>query len=167
MQSNNKALVQKVIALSAAGSFAALAYLVPIQEGTSYKAYRDPIGIPTICEGWTEGVKMGDTKTPQECADLIAPRLREELAYVQSTSKRPLPTTRAVALADFTYNVGRGTYAKSSVKRKLDAGDVIGGCNALTLYVYAGKTYLPGLASRREIEKELCLYEPVKSPPGK
>ena len=157
-QSNNSALVRKVVALSAAGAFSALAYLVPVQEGTAYKAYRDPIGIPTICEGKTEGVKMGDTVTPDQCAAWLAPRLREELAYVRSVTRGPMPDTRAVALADFTYNVGRGTYARSSILRKLNAGDVVGGCNALTLYVYAGGKQLPGLVQRRQVEKELCLY---------
>lgn len=161
MASNDQrsALVRKVAVLSATSAFAALAYLVPVQEGTAYKAYRDPIGIPTICEGRTEGVKMGDTATPAQCAAWLAPRLQAEIDYVRSVTKAPLPNTRAVALGDFTYNVGRSAYARSSILRKLNAGDVAGGCQALTLYVYAGGKVLPGLIQRREIEKELCLYE--------
>ena len=130
MAQNNSALIKKVSGLAAASAFAALAYLVPTQEGAVYKAYRDPIGIPTICAGKTEGVKMGDVASPDECAAWLAPRLREELDYVRSVTKGPLPPTRAVALADFTYNVGRSAYARSSVLRKLDAGDTLGGCGA-------------------------------------
>lgn len=162
MASNDQqraALVRKVSVLCATSACAALAYLVPIQEGTAYKAYRDPIGIPTICNGKTEGVKMGDIATPKECADWLGPRLQAETAYVRSVTRGTLPNTRAVALADFTYNVGRGAYARSSILRKLNAGDVAGGCQALTLYIYAGGKVLPGLVQRRELEKELCLYE--------
>lgn len=159
-QNNQRSpLAAKVIALSATSTLAALAYLVPVMEGSSSKAYRDPVGIPTICEGWTEGVHMGEVKTPAQCAALIQPRLKDELAYVAQVTKGPLPPTRAVALADFVYNVGETTYSRSSVLRKLNAGDVAGGCQALTLYVYAGKTYLPGLYSRRLLERQLCLYE--------
>jgi lysozyme len=166
MPSTNQAsnpIVKRVIALSAGGALAALAYLVPLEEGVSYKAYRDPIGIPTICEGFTTGVKMGDTATPAQCAAMVRPRLEQEVSFVtRAVTGVPMTPTRQVALADFVYNVGETTFNRSSVKRKLNAGDLAGGCEALTLYVYAGKTYLPGLASRRQIEKELCLYEPRK-----
>ena len=32
-------------------------------EGLRTKAYRDVVGVPTICFGETRGVKMGDTAT--------------------------------------------------------------------------------------------------------
>lgn len=156
-------IVSAAVKMAGISAVAALAYLVPTQEGTSYKAYRDPIGIPTICDGKTEGVRMGDVATPEQCAAWLEPRLREEVAYVRSVTKGPLPDTRAAALGDFTFNVGRATYARSSVLRMLNAGDVVGGCSALTLYVYAGKRILPGLVQRREIEKQLCLYESQKA----
>lgn len=156
-------IVSAAVKLAGVSAIAALAYLVPTQEGTALKAYRDPIGIPTICDGRTEGVRMGDVATPEQCAAWLQPRLREEVAYVRSVTKGPMPDTRAAALGDFTFNVGRAAYARSSILRKLNAGDITGGCNALTLYVYAGGQVLPGLVQRRQIEKDLCLYEPPKT----
>ncbi len=33
-------------------------------EGRNLLAHLDPVGIPTICEGWTRGVQLGDKATP-------------------------------------------------------------------------------------------------------
>ena len=45
---------------------AAAVALVSGFEGLRNYAYRDPVGIPTICFGETRGVHMGDYKTTQE-----------------------------------------------------------------------------------------------------
>lgn len=42
-------------------------------EGLSTSAYRDPIGIPTVCVGETRGVKMGDRYTREECLEMLSP----------------------------------------------------------------------------------------------
>nr|WP_254045836.1 hypothetical protein [Paenalcaligenes hominis] len=41
------------------GVLATAVTLVATWEGRSLIAYADPVGIPTICEGYTHGVKMG------------------------------------------------------------------------------------------------------------
>ena len=56
---------------------AATVALVGGFEGLRNYAYRDPIGIPTLCFGETRGVKMGDFKTTAECKDMLADRLVE------------------------------------------------------------------------------------------
>lgn len=40
-------------------------------EGLSTVAYRDPVGIPTLCFGYTRGVEMGDTATPEQCQQVL------------------------------------------------------------------------------------------------
>ena len=62
-----------------------------------------------------------------------------------------------IAMLSFTYNVGGGALCKSSVARKINAGDLRGGCDALLLYNRANGVPLRGLTNRRVAERELCL----------
>jgi lysozyme len=48
---------RKAAAMAVATALAAPA------EGLRQYAYRDPVGLPTICFGSTAGVKMGDFRT--------------------------------------------------------------------------------------------------------
>ncbi|EKN6093795.1 TPA: glycoside hydrolase family protein, partial [Yersinia enterocolitica] len=45
----------------------------------------------------------------------------------------------------------------STLLKKLNNNDLIGACNELQRWVYAGGKRWKGLVSRREIERELCL----------
>lgn len=128
-----------------------------IFEGRSLVAYLDPVGIPTICEGITRGVYMGQTKTAAECDALIAGELGSAIRSVDSLVKSPQPDTRRAALGSFVYNVGQGAFAKSTLLRKLNAGDVPGACAELKRWVYAGGKVLGGLVKRRNAEYKLCM----------
>lgn len=144
---------------TALGLTGALALAVPIAafyEGNSLSAYLDPVGIPTICYGSTSGVRLGQTKTQAECDALLAAELGEAIAAVDRLSRQPQPDTRRAALGSFVYNVGPGAFQRSSLLRKLNAGDVAGACAELSRWVYAGGKRLAGLVKRRAAERELC-----------
>lgn len=126
-------------------------------EGLRTKAYLDPVGIPTICYGSTAGVKLGQTRTVEECKELLAGELGKSMAEVDRLVKVPLPDTRKAALGSFVYNVGETAFARSSMLRKLNAGDWRGACNELPRWSYAKGVQLPGLVKRRAAERELCL----------
>lgn len=129
-------------------------------EGLRQVAYRDPVGIPTICFGETEGVKLGDRKTTDECKDMLAERVeRDFIPGVERCITRPMPEKRKAAFVSFAYNVGVEGFCRSSVARKYNAGDVAGACDAMLLYVKARGITLPGLVKRREEERRLCLEE--------
>ena len=68
-----------------------------------------------------------------------------------------LPEPPRAALASFVYNVGEGNFARSTLLRKLNQGDLRGACHELSRWVYAGGRKLNGLVSRRATERELCL----------
>ncbi len=141
------------------GLTGALALAMPVvafYEGNRLSAYRDPVGIPTICYGSTSGVRMGQTKTQAECDALLAAELGEAIAAVDRLSRQPQPDTRRAALGSFVYNVGPGAFERSTLLRKLNAGDVAGACAELSRWVYAGGTRLTGLVRRRAAERELC-----------
>lgn len=140
-----------------AGVIAATVGLVAAWEGRSLVAYADPVGIPTICEGYTHGVRLGDVATPAQCDELTEQEVRKALAVVDSSTSRQLPDGVRVALASFVYNVGPGAYGGSTLLRKLRAGDVAGACNELPRWVYAGGKKLRGLERRRQAERKICL----------
>lgn len=67
------------------------------------------------------------------------------------------PPHRRAAIVDFTYNVGSGTLARSSVARYLNEGRVAEGCAALKKYNRANGKVLRGLIKRRKIEYDNCM----------
>lgn len=142
----------------AAGVFASAIGLIAAWEGRSLIAYVDPVGIPTICDGYTNGVKLGDVATPERCDELTEQEVRKALAAVDRSVQQVLPNGVRVALASFVYNVGPGAYGSSTLLRKLRAGDLVGACNQLPRWVYAGDKKLRGLELRREAERKICLY---------
>ncbi len=147
---------QRVLGYAAAGSLAMATALVSRFEGRSLVAYIDPVGIPTICYGSTAGVKLGQTKTPDECNRLLAGELGQACASVDKLALAAMPPARRAALCSFVYNVGPTAFATSTLLRKLNAGDARGACAQLDRWVYAGGQKLGGLVKRRAAERELC-----------
>lgn len=141
------------------GVIAAAIGLVAAWEGRSLVAYVDPVGIPTICDGFTHGVKLGDVATPERCDALTEQEVRRALAVVDGSTPGQLPEGVRVALTSFVYNVGPGAYGGSTLLRKLRAGDLAGACNQLPRWVYAGGKKLRGLERRREAERQICLSD--------
>lgn len=141
------------------GAVAAAIGLVAAWEGRSLVAYVDPVGIPTICDGYTHGVELGDVATPERCDALTEQEVRKALAVVDRSVPQSLPDGVRVALASFVYNVGPGAYGGSTLVRKLRAGDLVGACNQLPRWVYAGSKKLRGLELRREAERQICLSD--------
>jgi lysozyme len=45
--------------------------LVGAWEGLRTKAYRDAVGVPTVCYGETRGVRMGDRYTVEQCKVML------------------------------------------------------------------------------------------------
>lgn len=139
------------------GSLAVAAATICCYEGRSLFAYLDPVGIPTICEGIIEGVKLGDVRTPEQCDAALATEVRRKAAAVDKYVHVPLSPNTHAALVSFVYNVGETNFRNSTLLRKLNAGDRVGACNELPKWVYAKGKKLGGLVKRREAERTLCL----------
>jgi lysozyme len=133
-------------------------FLAP-HEGMRTTAYKDPARptLATICYGETQGVKFGDTKTPEQCRAMLEQRIPDYLGPVDRSVTKPMPDSRRIALTDFAYNVGVTRYLQSGIPAKLNADDVPGGCGLLLHYVYAAGVKMPGLVKRREDEYRLCM----------
>jgi lysozyme len=133
-------------------------------EGREHVAYSDIAGNPTICDGHTGGVKLGQVLTDAQCDELLYDDVSIAMTAVNRLVKVPLTDERRAALTSFTLNLGQGTLAKSSVLKKLNEGDTWGGCAAIPLYnkitvMVKGKWVkkpVKGLTIRRAKERELC-----------
>jgi GH24 family phage-related lysozyme (muramidase) len=77
--------------------------------------------------------------------------------FVPATIFVRLPPTRDAAYTSTAFNVGVVGIGKSTATRRLNAGDIAGGCQALTWFDKAGKRVLRGLFERRKREKALCM----------
>lgn len=139
----------------------AVAIICPF-EGLALHAHHDridPKGVNTVCYGHIEDVQLTDSYTKVQCQEMLAADLPRYEALVEKCIHVPMPPHRHAAIISFTYNVGGGNLCKSSVARKLNAGDVHGGCNALLLYNRAVGVEIQGLTNRRIAERKLCLQE--------
>lgn len=145
------------LALSAAG----LAGIIQ-HEGYKSAAYIPvPGDVPTIGHGTTRyedgsAVKLGDRVTPERAQVL----LRNDASKFERAVKRcaPVPMYQHEydAFVSLAYNIGEDAFCKSSLARKLRAGDYAGACREIEKWVYfKGKT-LPGLVKRRADERARC-----------
>ena len=126
-------------------------------EGLRQVAYKDPVGIATICFGETKGVRMGQARTIDECKGMLADSLELANNAVERCVRGPLPADRQAALVSFTYNVGGSAFCGSTLVRKINAGDTRGACNELSRWTRARGIELPGLVKRREAERQMCM----------
>ena len=132
-------------------------------EGLRQYAYRDPVGIPTICYGSTKGVRLGDYKTLAECKELFTREMEETVARIDRCVPG-LPDNVLAAFADAAYNVGDKIAcdpSRSTAAKYLKAGKFKEACYELLKWdkarVSGNLIALPGLTKRRQMEKELCL----------
>jgi lysozyme len=170
----------KKVVLGASG-LAVIAYCVaftPTWEGMDPVAKRDAIGTGhpiTYCYGQTDEfgrVKAGTRFTKAECDQKLAESLPHYLALIEPCITVPLPTKTTAALLDAAYNAGPGAVCNSSMLRKMNAGDLRGGCDAFKgWYVRSDGVERNGLIARRsgvldkrgkridsrKSERDLCL----------
>lgn len=128
-------------------------------EGRRYIPYRDVAGVLTICDGHTgKDIIPGKRYTDAECDALLDKDLKRVKAQVDPLIKVSIPESERAAFYSFAYNVGTGAFARSTLLKKLNAGDHAGACNELKRWTYAGGRQWKGLVTRREIEREVCTW---------
>lgn len=125
-------------------------------EGLRTVAYKDPVGIPTICFGETRGVELGQSATPAECKAMLGERVLEFGAAVDRCVHTPMSPRRKAGLTSFAYNVGTDAFCKSTLVMRLNIGDP-NACDEMLRWTKAKGITLPGLVKRREQERALCL----------
>ncbi|OJU12766.1 MAG: hypothetical protein BGN85_08885 [Alphaproteobacteria bacterium 64-11] len=128
-------------------------------EGVRYVAYRDSVGIPTICYGETRGVHMGDRASAAECKRQFTAALGDFASRMNACLVDPasIPDKSYVAFLSLAYNIGTGAFCRSSVARDVNSGRLAKACDDVLLYDHAGGRRLAGLTIRRRKERALCM----------
>jgi len=140
-----------------AGVIALSIALIGPWEGRELQAYRDIVGVPTICYGETLDVQIGDVATPAECETMLARRVAQFEAEIRRCLPAKLPDKTRAAFVSAAYNIGSRGFCGSSMSRRALAGDLRGACEALSLWNKAGGKVVRGLVNRRAAERALCL----------
>lgn len=153
-------LTKRLVALGTSSVIAISgAYLVAPWEGSSNKAYRDMVGVPTICHGYTIGVKMGDYKTDDECEEILAKELTHFNTQMMKSVKVPLPEHMEVAYTSLVWNIGIGAWNNSTLLKKLNNKEYAEACKQILRWNKAGGAVVRGLQNRREAEYKVCMGE--------
>lgn len=147
---------EKLIHALGGGALAIAIALAANFEGVRHEAYLDPVGIPTICDGHTQGVKLGMRATQAQCDARLQEGMREALAVVDRDVAVEITEPERVAMADFVFNVGAGNFEHSTPLRLVNAGHRDAACNEYQRWVLAGGRRLEGLVKRRDAEAWLC-----------
>jgi lysozyme len=145
-----------VPAAAAAVLAAAVAGYVRPWEGNELTPYRDIVGVWTWCGGVTTGERK-EHYTPAECDAINRAEAAHQLAAVAKCVHRPLPEGQWIALGSWSYNVGASAACRSTLMRKLNAGQPW--CAELLKWDYAGGRKVRGLTLRREAEYRTCIGE--------
>lgn len=124
-------------------------------EGLQLTAYRCSAGVLTIGYGHTSGVNPGDVITGRQADEFLRKDLRVAELTVNTNVKTQMTQGQFDALVSFVFNLGAGNFVKSTLLRKLNAGDYDGAADEFRRWVYAGKAELQGLIRRRAAERDL------------
>lgn len=152
---------RKTLAAIVGATAAAILYVsIPEDEGTRHQAYRDIVGVWTICTGDTEDVRPGQVASKAECEA----RLERQLIAHAEPVMRCVPTLREdgrdhqrAAAVSLAYNIGTGAFCRSTAARRFNARDWRGGCDAFLMWNKAGGRVIRGLVLRRQRERAICL----------
>ena len=131
-------------------------------EGKRLVAYDDGVGVWTIGFGTTiypNGIKVkkGDTCTEAQAKSYMAHDLKKFEQAVNGAVNIPLNQNQFDALVSLAYNIGTGAFNKSTLVKKLNAGDIRGAADQFDVWINAGGKRMQGLVKRRAREKALYL----------
>lgn len=130
--------------------------LVKSFEGLRLQSYRDTGGVLTIGYGHTgPDVKPGMVITVAKAEQYLRDDLAEAEDAVSKFITVPLNDNQFVALVSFTFNVGREAFRRSTLRKKLNAGDYDAVPGQLARWVNDNGKKINGLVRRRKAEADL------------
>lgn len=130
-------------------------------EGVRLTAYKDIVGVDTICFGDTHGVKPGDTATMEECVVRLEEDVEHFYSEISACMTNPnIPAGVQASMLELAFNVGSPKVCRSTMMRKANAGHFRSACDELRRWVMAGGKRIRGLSNRRADSKHsLCLRD--------
>jgi lysozyme len=132
--------------------------LIKSFEQCRLAAYLDSVGRPTIGWGHTGPAVTIDSVCSQADADawLVQDTLVAQKA-VNATVDVAITQNQFDALVSFTFNVGAGSEAHSTLIKMLNSGDPAGAADQFLVWNKTDGQINPGLMRRREAERALFL----------
>jgi len=136
--------------------------LIKHHEGVRNRPYRCPAGLFTVGVGHLIGdgkslpESWNRTFTMEEIDGLLKSDLRRfELGISKMLPNVPLRQCEFDCLVSFAFNLGLGTFQRSTLRQALLRGDKTQAMESLVKYCKAGGKILKGLQNRRLDEKAL------------
>lgn len=130
--------------------------LIKLFEGLRLNRYTDTTGHATIGYGHLCAKNDGlELITDAEALDLLYEDAGIAMATIRHLTDVPLNDNQLSALIDFVYNLGSGTYERSTLRMKINHEHYSDASEEFMKYVYAGPHVSLGLARRRMAEMEL------------
>ena len=127
-------------------------------ESFSSEPYLCPGNVWTNGYGHTKGVtKTTKPITPTDGEALLAEDLVEFEDAVTDALVVPVTQGQFDALVAFSFNVGAGAFRKSTLLKKLNAGDAVGAAAEFLRWNKAKGRVLGGLVRRRKAERDMFL----------
>lgn len=134
------------------------AALVREFEGCRLTPYQDVVGVLTVGYGHVVPPEMQDTTITQPWAnELLLADLAKSAAAVNRLVKVPVTQNEFDALVSFTFNLGEGHLAGSTLLKLLNAGDKDGAADEFVKWSKAGGKTVAGLLRRRSAERQLFM----------
>jgi lysozyme len=129
-----------------------------VAEGYRDTAYIPVAGdVPTIGFGTTQNVRMGDKITVPQALNRALDDVQKFEGAMKRCVKVPLHQYEYDAYVSLTYNIGEGAFCRSTLVRKLNAGDYKGACEQILRWDNFQGRPLRGLTIRREKEYKQCI----------
>lgn len=151
-----------------AAALATVLSFVAVQEGDgptkvapsgikTHVAYKDAVGIPTICHGHTANVRMGQIATADQCRQWLLEDLDIANAAIDRAVTVDITDYERIALASFIYNVGEGNFRSSTMLKLINQGRFCDAAGQFPRWNKAKGRVLPGLTKRRAAERALFM----------
>ena len=125
-------------------------------EGARLTAYQDQVGVWTIGYGHTgPEVHNGLTITQDQANQLLMQDVASAASAVNRLVMIALTQDEFDALVDFTFNVGTGNFASSTLLRDLNSSNFADAATQFERWDHAGGGIVAGLLRRRQAEAAL------------
>ncbi len=132
--------------------------LIQRWEGCRLAAYQCPAGVWTV--GWGQtgpNIKRGTRWTQEQADAALASALQAFSSQVNAAIKVPLSSGEKAAVVSLAYNIGIGSFKKSTLLRLLNEGQFAAAAKQFARWNRAGGEVLRGLSNRRAAERALFL----------
>jgi lysozyme len=127
-------------------------------ERLRLEAYQDPQGVWTIGWGHTPAAE-GDTCTPEQADAWFATDVSWACRAIMYLVDIALTQNEFDALVSFVFNVGRGSFADSTLLKLLNARDIPGAAAQILEWDHINGVVNLGLVRRRRAEQALFLTQ--------